>query len=161
MVCFIPLLFPGFFSLSPCGSFPPNFHGVCPLRSAPFRGVSASWLLAKRRFAKNILAVKMAQKTAATCFPFLTRKFSSWFYWWPFLGGMNKNHQWSIYHLYIANWVIIYHLPPIGGNQKQPLKSGCGLENRLLSGHLWRSTRGKYVKKQPSLASRNLNSTEA
>jgi len=43
----------------------------------------------------------------------------------------------SIYHLYIANWVILWYLPPINGNQETPLKpwiflgffsvdSGCG-----------------------------------
>ena len=28
----------------------------------------------------------------------------------------------SIYHLYIANWVIICYHPPIKGNQETPLK---------------------------------------
>ena len=30
-----------------------------------------------------------------------------------------------IYHFYIANWVIIYHLPPIKGTRKQLLMRAC------------------------------------
>ena len=55
-------------------------------------------------------------------------------FWFPLIGGRGyiipQLAVYTIYHLYITFWGVICYLPPVRGNQKQPLSfSIVALEN--------------------------------
>ena len=50
-----------------------------------------------------------------------------------------------LYHLYIANWVIIFYLPPKKGNQETPLtKKNVLIEDKHVGYNIWNACMMMY-----------------
>jgi len=65
-------------------------------------------------------------------------------FWFPLIGGRGyiiPNWQYIplIYHLYIAFWGVICHLPTVRGNQKQPLMKALTFWNFCVEHYFWTS----------------------